>query len=75
MTWLNRLPSIVFSSLLMAVCLWFGVNAVMESFSGDELTRTGALFSLIFFGGLIYLSVGQIMGAFRLSEFWGKQIR
>ena len=75
MTLLNRLPSIVFSSLLMAVCLWFGVNAVMESFSGDELTRTGALFSLIFFGGLIYLSVGQIMGAFRLSEFWGKQIR
>ena len=29
MTLLNRLPSIVFSSLLMAVCLWFGVNAVM----------------------------------------------
>ncbi|MEO1140379.1 MAG: murein biosynthesis integral membrane protein MurJ [Pseudomonadota bacterium] len=64
----RRIWRIVLASLVMGVVLW-GLAVLMTPFFGIGGWRWLALLVLIGLGSACYFGVGQMMGAFRLSEF------
>lgn len=64
----QRLPRIIIASALMGVVLWLGVIALGPLLGVGGL-RYVALLALVTLGIVSYFLIGQIIGAFRLSEF------
>jgi putative peptidoglycan lipid II flippase len=64
----TRLPRIVLASLIMGVALW-ALALILGPFLGISGLRYGALAVLVGCGIGIYFAAGQMVGAFRLSEF------
>ncbi|NCO88129.1 MAG: murein biosynthesis integral membrane protein MurJ [Rhodobacterales bacterium] len=64
----RRIWRIVLASVLMGVVLW-AASVALTPFLGTPSLRYGALALLIGLGMLSYFGLGQIVGAFRLSEF------
>ena len=66
----QRLWRIVLASLLMGVVLW-ALWILMGPLFGIAGVRWIALLVLIVLGSLSYFGIGQLIGAFRLSELRG----
>ncbi|WP_319825676.1 murein biosynthesis integral membrane protein MurJ [Thalassovita sp.] len=64
----TRIWRIVAASAIMGACLW-GAMALLNPFLGMAGVRYGALAALIVVGIVSYFGAGQLIGAFRLSEF------
>lgn len=64
----QRIWRIVAASVAMGGALWLG-NAALQPFLGMDWWRGLALLALILIGAVSYFGVGQLIGAFRLSEF------
>lgn len=64
----RRIWRIVIASALMGVVLW-GLQVLLTPFFGLGGWRWLALLLLIGLGSLSYLGLGQLLGAFRMSEF------
>ncbi|WP_300036926.1 murein biosynthesis integral membrane protein MurJ [uncultured Roseobacter sp.] len=64
----RRIWRMVVASVVMAVVLWVSA-AALNPFLGMAWWRALALAVLIGIGMLAYFGTGQLMGAFRLSEF------
>jgi len=64
----KRIWRIVLASGVMGVALWMA-NAGMQPALGTPWVRGFALVGLIMVGGVSYFGTGQLIGAFRLSEF------
>ncbi|MGH1353915.1 MAG: murein biosynthesis integral membrane protein MurJ [Thalassovita sp.] len=63
-----RIWRIVIAALAMGGCLW-GAMALLMPFLGMAGVRYAALAALIAIGIISYFGIGQLIGAFRLSEF------
>ena len=63
-----RIWRIIAASLAMGVCLW-GAMLMLTPYLSMSGVRYGALATLISVGIISYFGIGQIIGAFRLSEF------
>jgi putative peptidoglycan lipid II flippase len=63
-----RIWRIVIAALAMGACLW-GAMALLMPFLGMAGVRYAALAALIAVGIVSYFGIGQLIGAFRLSEF------
>jgi putative peptidoglycan lipid II flippase len=63
-----RIWRIVLASLAMGGCLWGGLQ-VLTPYLGMAGIRYAALAALVAVGIVSYFGIGQIIGAFRLSEF------
>jgi putative peptidoglycan lipid II flippase len=66
----KRIWRILAASAVMGVALWAG-NAMLQPFLGLPWWRGIALLVLIAIGMVSYFGFGQLIGAFRLSEFRG----
>ncbi len=64
----KRIWRILLASAAMGVALWLG-NAALQPMLGLPWWRGLALVLLIAIGAVSYFGVGQLIGAFRLSEF------
>ena len=64
----RRIWRIMAASLAMGGALWLG-NAMLQPFLGLDWWRGLALLVLIAIGAVSYFGVGQLIGAFHLSEF------
>ena len=64
----QRIWRIMLASVAMGGALWLG-NAALQPFLGMDWWRGLALLALILIGAVSYFGVGQLIGAFRLSEF------
>ncbi|MBO27841.1 MAG: murein biosynthesis integral membrane protein MurJ [Rhodobacteraceae bacterium] len=64
----QRIWRIILASAAMGGALWLG-NAALQPFLGLDWWRGLALLALILIGAVSYFGVGQLIGAFRLSEF------
>jgi putative peptidoglycan lipid II flippase len=64
----TRIWRIIAASLAMGVCLW-GAMLMLTPYLSMTGIRYGALAALIGVGIISYFGIGQIIGAFRLSEF------
>lgn len=64
----QRIWRIMLASVAMGGALWLG-NAALQPFLGLDWWRGLALLALILIGAVSYFGVGQLIGAFRLSEF------
>ncbi len=64
----RRLWRIVLAAVGMGVILFFAV-ALMNPFFGVPTLRYGALLLLVVIGIVSYFGLGQLLGAFQLSEF------
>jgi putative peptidoglycan lipid II flippase len=64
----RRLWRIVFAAVIMAAGLWI-TAAGLAPFLAMPWWRVLALMALITVGAVIYFGSGQLIGAFRLSEF------
>lgn len=63
-----RIWRIIAASLAMGACLW-GAMLMLTPYLSMSGIRYGALATLISVGIISYFGIGQIIGAFRLSEF------
>jgi putative peptidoglycan lipid II flippase len=66
----KRIWRIVAASLLMGACLWAG-NVSLSPALGLDWIRYIALVTLIGIGIVSYFALGQLLGAFKLSEIKG----
>ncbi|SFD60634.1 putative peptidoglycan lipid II flippase [Sulfitobacter brevis] len=66
----SRIWRILLASAFMGFSLWVG-NAMLQPFLGLPWWRGLALVGLILIGMVSYFGFGQLIGAFRLSEFKG----
>ena len=64
----KRIWRILMASAAMGVALWLG-NAALQPMLGLPWWRGLALVLLIAIGAISYFGIGQLIGAFRLSEF------
>jgi putative peptidoglycan lipid II flippase len=64
----GRIWRIIAASIAMGACLW-GAMQLLMPYLGMAGVRYGALAALIAVGIVSYFGIGQIIGAFRLSEF------
>ncbi|UWR33203.1 murein biosynthesis integral membrane protein MurJ [Sulfitobacter sp. W027] len=64
----KRIWRILIASAAMGVALWLG-NAALQPMLGLPWWRGLALVLLIAIGAVSYFGIGQLIGAFRLSEF------
>ncbi|MBA83688.1 murein biosynthesis integral membrane protein MurJ [Thalassobius sp. S69A] len=64
----GRIWRIIAASAVMGICLWAAM-AVLMPFLGTPGLRYPALALLIVLGMVSYFGTGQLIGAFRLSEF------
>jgi putative peptidoglycan lipid II flippase len=64
----KRIWRILIASAAMGVALWLG-NAALQPMLGLPWWRGLALVLLIAIGAISYFGIGQLIGAFRLSEF------
>lgn len=64
----QRIWRMVAASLIMGVALWF-TSDVLTSYLSLPWWRVIALLALIGVGGVSYFGAGQLLGAFRVSEF------
>ncbi|MBD3665821.1 murein biosynthesis integral membrane protein MurJ [Sulfitobacter sp. TSTF-M16] len=64
----KRIWRVIAASIAMGVALWFG-NAALQPFLGLPWIRAFALILLLLIGAVSYFGVGQMIGAFRISEF------
>ncbi|KZY05366.1 MULTISPECIES: murein biosynthesis integral membrane protein MurJ [unclassified Sulfitobacter] len=64
----QRIWRIMLASVAMGGALWLG-NAALQPFLGLDWWRGLALLALILIGAVSYFGVGQLIGAFRLSDF------
>ena len=64
----RRMPRIVIASGVMGVALW-GATLVLGPMLGTDGWRYLALALLILAGSVTYFAVGQLIGAFNLSDF------
>ncbi|MCZ4368394.1 murein biosynthesis integral membrane protein MurJ [Sulfitobacter dubius] len=64
----KRIWRILMASATMGVALWLG-NAALQPMLGLPWLRGLALVLLIAIGAISYFGIGQLIGAFRLSEF------
>ncbi len=64
----KRIWRILMASAAMGVALWLG-NAALQPMLGLPWWRGLALVLLIVIGAVSYFGIGQLIGAFRLSEF------
>ncbi len=64
----HRIWRILLASVLLGVILW-GLQVLMTPFFGLGGWRLLALLVLIGLGSVSYFGLGQLLGAFRLSEF------
>jgi putative peptidoglycan lipid II flippase len=67
----KRIWRIIAASLLMGVVLWFASAILLGPFLGMAGWRYLALLVLVGAGMLSYFVLGQMLGAFRLSDFRG----
>ena len=67
----SRIWRIIVASLLMGVILWFTSAILLGPFLGMAGWRYLALLVLVSTGILSYFGLGQVLGAFRLSDFRG----
>ncbi len=65
---LGRIWRICLAALLMGAVLW-GAEAVLSTWLTTPTLRYGALALLVGAGVVSYFALGQLLGAFRLSEF------
>ncbi|NUH63833.1 murein biosynthesis integral membrane protein MurJ [Sulfitobacter sp. S0837] len=70
----KRIWRILFASAAMGGALWLG-NAALQPMLGLPWWRGLALVLLIAIGAVSYFGIGQLIGAFRLSEFKGAMRR
>ena len=66
----RRAPRILLASLLMGAALW-PAKLVLAPWLGADYIRYLALAILVLGGGAAYFLFGQLIGAFRLSDFTG----
>ena len=64
----KRIWRIIAASAVMGGCLWAGDVALSPAL-GMAGIRYAALVALIAFGGIAYFVSGQLLGAFKMSEF------
>ncbi|QFT58635.1 putative peptidoglycan biosynthesis protein MurJ [Sulfitobacter sp. THAF37] len=64
----SRIWRVLAASAVMGLCLW-AANVALQPFLGMPWWRGLALVLLILVGMVSYFGVGQLIGAFRLSEF------
>jgi putative peptidoglycan lipid II flippase len=64
----KRIWRILLASAAMGAVLW-GANVLLQPVLGMDWWRLGALAVLVAIGSLSYFGIGQLIGAFRLSEF------
>lgn len=64
----KRIWRILIASAVMGVALWMG-NVALQPALGMPWVRGFALIGLILIGAASYFGTGQLIGAFRLSEF------
>ncbi|WP_323786261.1 murein biosynthesis integral membrane protein MurJ [Thalassovita sp.] len=64
----TRIWRIIAAALAMGAILWGGM-VLLTPFLGMAGIRYGALAALVFLGIVSYFVIGQVIGAFRLSEF------
>jgi putative peptidoglycan lipid II flippase len=64
----KRIWRIIAASAVMGGCLWAG-NVALSPALGMAGIRYAALVALIAFGGIAYFIAGQLLGAFKMSEF------
>jgi putative peptidoglycan lipid II flippase len=64
----NRIWRIIGASLLMGVALWF-FNVQLGALLALPWWRGLGLLILLSIGAVVYFGSGQILGAFKLSEF------
>lgn len=64
----KRIWRIIAASIAMGFALWI-TNAALQPMLGQRWWRGLALLILMSVGALTYFGVGQLIGAFRLSEF------
>ncbi|MGJ8628016.1 MAG: murein biosynthesis integral membrane protein MurJ [Sulfitobacter sp.] len=70
----KRIWRIIAASVAMGIILWF-TNAALQPMLGQPWWRGIALLILIGVGIVSYFGIGQLIGAFRLSEFKGAMRR
>ncbi len=70
----KRIWRIIAASIFMGGALWIG-NAALQPMLGIPWWRGLALLLLIAIGAVSYFGIGQLIGAFRLSEFKGAMRR
>ena len=64
----RRLPRILLASAIMGAVVWWSA-AALNLFLGADTIRYLALIVLVLIGLVSYFGVGQLIGAFHLSEF------
>jgi putative peptidoglycan lipid II flippase len=64
----RRIWRMIVASALMGLCLWFAY-AALNPFLGLPWWRALALLALVTVGIVSYFGIGQLIGAFQLSEF------
>ena len=64
----RRIWRILVASAIMGGALWMG-NVAMQPALGTPFVRGFALLGLILIGSVSYFGAGQLIGAFKLSEF------
>ncbi len=65
----RRLPRMGLASLIMALGLWLGAQALAAPLAGALMARIGALALLVAGGMALFAAAAQVLGAARLGEF------